>query len=102
MESEVTVFTMTTCPFCLAAKKLLRKKGVEFVEVNLDDHPERWAECESRSGRATVPQVFFGERHIGGCDDLQALEKRGELDRLIASLRAAQRGGSAKEGPRTG
>jgi hypothetical protein len=49
-----------------------------------------------------VPQVFFGERHIGGCDDLQALEKRGELDRLIASLRAAQRGGSAKEGPRTG
>jgi glutaredoxin 3 len=86
MKPQVTVYTMTTCPFCIAAKKLLKKKGVEFVEVNLDEHPERWTECESRSGRATVPQVFFGQQHLGGCDDLQVLDKRGELDRLIAAL----------------
>ena len=91
MKTPVTVYTMTTCPFCLAAKKLLDKKSVEFVEVNLDQNPERWTECESRSGRATVPQVFFGERHIGGCDDLQALDRSGELDRLIAALKVQRR-----------
>lgn len=79
----VRVYTMTHCPYCLRAKELLRAKGTLFAEVNLDDHPERWEECERLSGRKTVPQVFLGERHLGGCDDLLALEKSGELDRLL-------------------
>ncbi len=86
MKTHVTVYTMTTCPYCMAAKKLLKKKGVEFEEVNLDEQPDRWNECESRSGLQTVPQIFFGDRHIGGCDDLEALQRSGELDKLIAAL----------------
>lgn len=86
MKTRVTVYTMTTCPYCVAAKKLLKKKGVEFEEVNLDEQPDRWNECESRSGRQTVPQIFFGDRPIGGCDDLEALQRSGELDKLIAAL----------------
>ncbi len=83
---RVTVYTMTACPYCAAAKKLLRSRGVPFEEVNLDEHPERWAECEARSGRETVPQIFWGEKHLGGCDDLSALEKSGELKRMAAEL----------------
>jgi len=83
----VVIYTMTTCPYCVAAKKLLKKKGVAFEEVNLDEQPDRWEECEKRSGLQTVPQIFFGARHVGGCEDLQALDKRGELDKLIAALR---------------
>ncbi len=86
MSSKVLIYTMTICPYCIAAKKLLKKKGVAFEEVNLDQHPERWGECETRSGRETVPQIFFGDRHIGGCDDLDALNKSGELDRLIKDM----------------
>ncbi len=86
MKKPVTVFTMTLCPYCVAAKRLLKKKGVDFEEVNLDQQPERWGECERRSGRETVPQIFFGDRHIGGCDDLMELDRSGELDRLIAAL----------------
>jgi glutaredoxin 3 len=83
MKPQILIFTMTTCPYCIAAKKLLKKKGLEFEEVNLDEHPERWDECEQKSGRATVPQIFIGKRHVGGCEDLQALEKSGRLDKLV-------------------
>ena len=86
MKARAVVYTMTICPYCVAAKKLLWKKGVDFEEINLDQQPERWAECEERSGRLTVPQIFFGDRHIGGCDDLRALDREGELDKLIAEL----------------
>ena len=87
MSRKVIVYTMTICPYCIAAKKLLTKKGVAFEEVNLDQQPDRWEECEKRSGQSTVPQIFFGERHLGGCDDLERLNKSGELDRLIADLK---------------
>jgi glutaredoxin 3 len=87
MKPEVVIYTMTVCPYCVAAKGLLKKKGVLFEEVNLDQHPERWEECETRSGQETVPQIFFGDRHIGGCEDLERLNKSGELDRLIADLK---------------
>ncbi len=86
MKAHAVVYTMTTCPYCVAAKKLLKKKGVDFEEINLDQQPERWTECEEKSGRQTVPQIFFGDTHIGGCDDLQALDRKGELDKLIAEL----------------
>ena len=87
MKAQVLIYTMTTCPYCIAAKKLLQKKGVMFEEVNLDEHPERWDECERKSRRATVPQIFFGKRHVGGCEDLQSLEKSGKLDKLIAGMK---------------
>lgn len=86
MSAEVLIYTMTTCPYCVAAKKLLKKKGVAFEEVNLDQHPDRWSECEKRSGQQTVPQIFLGDRHIGGCDDLEVLNKSGELDKLIEEV----------------
>ena len=63
---------------------LLRGKGVAFEEINLEEHPERRAEMIQRSGRHTVPQIFIGERHIGGSDDLTELEAAGELDALLA------------------
>ena len=87
MSKKVIVYTMTICPYCIAAKKLLTKKGVAFEEVNLDQQPDRWEECEKRSGQSTVPQIFFGERHLGGCDDLEVMNMSGELDRLIADLK---------------
>lgn len=86
MSPKVIIYTMTICPYCVAAKKMLKKKGVTFEEVNLDRHPERWGECEMRSGRQTVPQIFFGDRHIGGCDDLEALNRSGELEKLIKEV----------------
>jgi glutaredoxin 3 len=86
MSAKVIIYTMTICPYCVAAKKMLKKKGVTFEEVNLDHHPERWGECEMRSGRQTVPQIFFGDRHIGGCDDLEALNRSGELEKLIKEV----------------
>jgi glutaredoxin 3 len=86
MALTVTVYTMTRCPHCQAAKGLLASLGIAFEEINLDAHPERWEECERRSGRATVPQIFWGDRHLGGADDLMALKKSGELARLAATL----------------
>jgi len=81
---RVVVYTTPMCPYCWRAKRLLRRKGVEFGEIDLWRHPERRAEMIARAGRHTVPQIFVGERHLGGCDDLHALEAAGELDRLLA------------------
>lgn len=86
-ELSIVVYTMTRCPYCHTAMDLLRSLGVPFEEVNLDKAPERWAECEARSGRETVPQIFWGERHLGGADDLAALKKSGELFKLVAALK---------------
>ncbi|MEM8982185.1 MAG: glutaredoxin 3 [Pseudomonadota bacterium] len=72
------------CPYCSAAKSLLNKKGVSYEIVDLTREPDRRVEMETRSGRRTVPQIFIGERHIGGFDDLNALERKGELDALLA------------------
>lgn len=71
------------CGYCAAAKRLLRAKGVAFTEIDVLAEPERRAEMIERSGRRTVPQIFIGTRHIGGFDDLNALEQRGELDPLL-------------------
>ena len=81
---EVEVYTTPVCPYCRSAKELLRRKGVEFREINVDAEPQRRAEMVARAnGRTTVPQVFVGDAHVGGCDDLYALEEAGELDRLL-------------------
>ncbi len=82
---EVVIYTKATCPYCAAALRLLRQKGVRFREIDLLEEPERREEMIRRSGRTTVPQVFIGGRPIGGYDDLAALDARGELDALLAA-----------------
>lgn len=84
--AEIEVYTTPICPYCLSAKDLLRRKGVAFLEINVAGEPQRRAEMIARAnGRTTVPQIFVGETHVGGCDDLYALEEAGELDRLLTT-----------------
>lgn len=79
----VTVYTRAYCPYCTRALALLERKGVEVTEVDAGC-PEKRQEMIQRSGRWTFPQIFIGETHVGGCDDLHALEQRGALDPLLA------------------
>ena len=80
----VTVYTRNGCPYCTAALSLLAKKGVKVTEYNASANPAYRAEMIEKSGRNTFPQVFIGSTHAGGCDDIHALDSRGELDRLLA------------------
>ena len=81
----VTIYTKTWCPYCMAAKDLLESKGVAFREIEITGKPQLRDEMVTKArGRSSVPQIFIGERHVGGCDDLYALDRRGELDRLLA------------------
>ncbi len=82
---EVTIYTRAMCGYCSAAKRLLDKKGVAYVERDATFSPELRREMIARAGgRATFPQVFVGSTHVGGCDDLHALEAEGRLDTLLA------------------
>ena len=82
--AKVLMYLTAACPFCQSAERLLAQKGVSDVErVRVDLEPERRAEMMQKSGRRTVPQLWIGERHIGGCDDLYALERQGGLDLLL-------------------
>ncbi len=82
----ITIYTKSWCPYCSAAKRLLEEKGAAFTEIDIEKKPEARAEMIQRAkGRSTVPQIFIGERHVGGCDDLYALDDRGELERLLAA-----------------
>ena len=74
------------CPYCDRARELLTKKGVEFKEIDVDEDGKLREEMNARSGRRTVPQIFIGTNHIGGCEDLFALEASGELDRIIEGV----------------
>ena len=85
--ASILMYATGWCPYCERARTLLRGKGVAFDEVDLDTLPERRAEMVDRSGRHTVPQIFIGERHIGGSDDLHALEAAGQLDALLQAAR---------------
>lgn len=82
---DVTIYTRMACGFCAAAKRLLDRKGVTYVEHDASFSPELRQEMVSRSGRSTFPQIFVGDVHVGGCDDLHALEENGRLDRLLAN-----------------
>ena len=83
---QVELYTTQTCGYCHAAKRLLTAKGVSFSEVSLNSQPERRAEMMQRAnGGRTVPQIFIGETHVGGYDDLAALEHAGKLDALLAA-----------------
>lgn len=81
--ANVTIYTKPYCPYCIRALDLLEKKGVEFTEIEAAFDPEKRQEMNQRSGRNTFPQIFIGERHIGGCDDMMALERAGQLDALL-------------------
>ncbi|CFQ43519.1 MULTISPECIES: glutaredoxin 3 [Yersinia] len=81
--AKIEIYTKATCPFCHRAKALLNSKGAAFHEIAIDNEPAKREEMIARSGRTTVPQIFIDGQHIGGCDDLHALDARGGLDPLL-------------------
>ncbi|MGD9804808.1 MAG: glutaredoxin 3 [Hyphomicrobiaceae bacterium] len=84
--SKVTIYTSSYCPYCISAKRLLDKKGAEYEEISVDGRGDVRAEMTERSGGGyTVPQIWIGDRHVGGCDDLYALDDAGQLDQLLAA-----------------
>ena len=84
--SKVTIYTKPFCPYCIRAVSLLEKKGVAFDEIEAAFDPAKKQEMMQRAGgRATFPQIFIGDQHIGGCDDMMALERDGRLDPLLAA-----------------
>jgi glutaredoxin 3 len=83
MSARVLMYATAACPFCQSAERLLVAKGVKIEKIRVDLEPERRAEMTKKSGRHTVPQIWIGERHIGGCDDLYALDRKGALDPLL-------------------
>ena len=83
---RIEIYTTPWCSYCLAAKRLLEAKGAAYVETDVSRDPAMRSEMMQRaSGRRTVPQIFIGERHVGGADDLHALDRAGKLDLLLAS-----------------
>lgn len=83
-QPRVEIYTWATCPYCMRAKSLLQSKGVEFEEHSVDaNEPARDAMARRGDGRRSVPQIFINDQHIGGCDDLHALDARGQLDGLL-------------------
>ncbi len=86
MAANVEVYIWTTCPFCIRAKALLDQKGVGYTEYAIDgDHQARDEMAERANGRRTLPQIFINDQHLGGCDDLYALDRQGKLDQLLQS-----------------
>jgi glutaredoxin 3 len=83
--SDVTIYTTALCPYCVRAKEVLRSKGISFEEIDVGRSSELRQEMTARAGgKRTVPQIFIGDRHVGGCDDLIALTRSGKLDALVA------------------
>ena len=83
---KVLMYATGWCPYCLRAEALLRAKGVGDIEkIRIDLEPERRSEMIEKTGRRTVPQIYIGETHVGGCDDLYALERAGKLDTLLSA-----------------
>ncbi len=81
--SQVVIYSSDWCPYCIRAKQLLTSKSVSFDELRVDGKPDVRAEMTRRAGRTSVPQIWIGETHVGGCDDLFALERAGKLDALL-------------------
>ena len=86
MSAKVLMYATAACPFCQSAERLLLAKGVTIEKIRVDLQPERRAEMTKKSGRHTVPQIWIGERHIGGCDDLYELDRQGGLDPLLKAV----------------
>ena len=82
--ANVVIYTTQVCPYCVRAKMLLQKKGAQYDEIDASDPSIREELIKKAGGQRTVPQIFIGDKHIGGCDDLYALDGKGELDALLA------------------
>lgn len=80
---SVKMYATRFCPYCLRARSLLKRKGVEWEEINVGSDPVLWQEMEDASGRNTVPQIFIGDVHVGGYDDTASLDRAGKLDALL-------------------
>lgn len=85
MSKDIYLYSSRLCPYCTQAKRLLDQKGLQYRELLVDGNPELRQEAMQRSGQRTVPQIWVGDTHVGGCDDLFALERAGALDGLIES-----------------
>ena len=83
MTVRVLMYTTAVCPYCQMAERLLRSKGVDVEKVRVDLEPQRRVEMMEKTGRRTVPQIYVGETHVGGYDDLAALDRAGKLDPLL-------------------
>ncbi|MCF8179457.1 MAG: glutaredoxin 3 [Sulfuritalea sp.] len=84
--AKVLMYTSAYCPYCSRAEQLLARKGVTDIEkVRVDQEPQRRIEMAEKTGRRSVPQIFIGETHVGGCDDLYDLDRQGTLDSLLAA-----------------
>jgi glutaredoxin 3 len=81
--AEIQIYTTTICPYCLMAKRLLDKKGVQYTEINVDAEPGLREEMINRTKRRTVPQIYIGDYHVGGFDELYALDQEEKLDDLL-------------------
>ena len=89
MSADVTLYTTRFCPYCIRARNLLQDKGVAYRDIAVDNDQQLRREMMTRSGRDTVPQIWIGEQHIGGCDDMLLLERQGRLDELLQRTSAA-------------
>ena len=78
--AKVVMYSTQFCPYCVRARMLLQSKGVDFTDIRVDIERERYSEMITLAGRSSVPQIFINDDHVGGCDELYALESQGELD----------------------
>jgi glutaredoxin 3 len=85
MQPKIEIYTWSRCPFCIRAKALLDKKGVEYTEYCIDGDEAARSEMAERAGRRSLPQIFIDDQHVGGCDDIHALERQGRLDSLLVT-----------------
>lgn len=83
MSEKVVIYSSDYCPYCMRAKALLKKKGAAFEELIVDRDPSLRQEMTKKAGKHTVPQIWVGDTHVGGCDELYALERAGKLDALL-------------------
>ncbi|WP_070884559.1 glutaredoxin 3 [Pseudomonas sp. D1-3] len=83
--AKVVIYSSDWCPYCIRAKQLLNSKSVSFDEIRVDGKPDVRAEMTRKAGRTSVPQIWIGDTHVGGCDDLFALERAGKLDALLSA-----------------
>lgn len=81
---EITIYTTRTCPYCIRAKHLLDEKGLNYQEIAVDGNRELRAQMAEKAGRTSVPQIWIDDFHVGGCDDLMALNRSGQLDQILA------------------
>ncbi|MBA2656977.1 MAG: glutaredoxin 3 [Tatlockia sp.] len=80
---KIVMYSTAYCPYCARARELLEKKGLDYLDIRIDEHPEKRDEMIAKSGGRTVPQLFINGQPIGGCDDMYALEAQGQLDKLL-------------------